>query len=985
MNTEENYNVEINVKHYNTLPNSIHRRSFMNCLYLNAQSLRTSLFDLQDFIDSLNYRIHLVLVTETWLSPDEGRSNNLQGYHAYHSMRPDGSGGGVSIFVHNNFDTANVIFEESINNNNILLISLIKHQLNIALCYRQPNNRLDLNGSIFIKKLDILLNEFKKIIFFGDYNIDIFANTTTLPKTTIDNYINLIESNGLVFLNSRSNQFPTRISNQFNTSSCIDHIFTDLQFHNDDFQYNVYYFDNIADHKNIILNIVKDNHEDQSDIIKCFKIINNKQIASLKLFENIKTDNFETYVNKIHKIITDNTLEIKMNVTGKKPYINQRILNIITIRNKYLRLKSKFPTNTYFSERFKFYRSLCRKETQKSKKDYFNDQLAKNVLNPKKTWQHLNTLLYNKSPNSNHSCTLLVDNGISINKKESIADHFNRHFVNVSNQVINQINFNQSEYDEFINSETYEISTNFACPSVTEDEIKLIIENLKSSNAQDCYKMSNNFVKYHKNSLSKNLSILINTHLFNGIFPDVLKLGLVIPIHKNGNKTFCNNYRPITINPVFGKIFEYVIYRRLQDHLELNNIIHRNQFGYVRKSNCEIAALHILNDIYSSVDEKKPVSLTCIDLSKAFDCIQFHILVEKLRKLNLDPFFLKLLTSYIYGRKQAVVIDGVLSIFLLINGGSPQGGVLSGPFFDLYINSIFNLNLNGNLILYCDDMSLINYGQDRIDLKIKIEQDLALIHKWLNCHLLCPNVTKTKYVLFHGRKRFENFTERAMNIRFNQSIIERSESVKILGLTIDEELSFKEHVDQIKKKITPFIYALRRSRKYITEKTAKDLYYAHVQSHLVYMNTIWSGSAIGLINSLEILQRKALRIVLNKSWFAGDNILYSQRLLPVSVMCQTNCSLMVFKMISNLIKNNVELRVSSDVHDHFTRNRENFVIKRCHFVLTAQNFYIRAFDYFNNLPQNIKDFNSLSLIKSRLKEYYYEMYCVAIQATRANN
>jgi hypothetical protein len=328
----------------------------------------------------------------------------------------------------------------------------------------------------------------------------------------------------------------------------------------------------------------------------------------------------------------------------------------------------------------------------------------------------------------------------------------------------------------------------------------------------------------------------------------------------------------------------------------------------------------------------------------------------------------------LHGRKQAVKIEDSLSEFLLINVGSPQGGVLSGPLFDLYINSIFNLELDGKLSLYCDDMSLVNNGNDKKDLKLSMEKDLNLIQIWLNNHFLSPNASKTKYVLFQGRKRFEDFTEQALNIKFNGNVIERVEHVRILGLIVDELLSFKCHTDEIKRKITPFIYALRRARKFITEKTAISLYYAHVQSHLIYMSTIWSSISQGLMKSLEVLQRKALRVVLGKSWFAGKDVLYNIKLLPVSVICDVNCCLQVFKISSNLIKNNINISLASDLHNHGTRNRNDFSIMQCRTIQGAQNFYVRAFKSYNNLPQQIKRFHSLSLIKSRLKEHFYEIY-----------
>lgn len=247
-----------------------------------------------------------------------------------------------------------------------------------------------------------------------------------------------------------------------------------------------------------------------------------------------------------------------------------------------------------------------------------------------------------------------------------------------------------------------------------------------------------------------------------------------------------------------------MIQRRFQDHLDLNNVIHDSQFGFVKNSSTEIATIHILHDIYNNVDNRKAVSLTCIDLSKAFDSISHDILINKLKLLQFENFFLKLLISYLDNRKQAVKISNVLSQFKTIIAGTPQGGILSNPFFNLYINDIFNLSLYGKLTLYCDDISLVNVGNNPTELKQNIEHDLGLIKDWLVLNRLTPNADKTKYILFHNRKRLEGFTDASLNISFNGKSLERVESMRVLGLIIDESLSFKEHVQAIKDQVIAF-------------------------------------------------------------------------------------------------------------------------------------------------------------------------------------
>lgn len=316
MDIELNYNLDLNVRHFNSLPDNVHKSNFGNFLYFNAQSLQRKLLDLQHFIDTLKYPIHVILVTETWFVENETQYKNLINYSAFHSTRPSNAGG-VSVFIRNDFDTGNVLFEESINNNNILLINLINHQINIAVCYRQPNNRLDFDGSIFLRKLDLLLNVYKKILFFGDFNINLFDDS---GESIVDNYNDVVKSNGMAFLNSLSNSFPTRISNWQNSNSCIDHIFTDLHYHRNDLTYNLFYYDHFADHKNLILNVSQEMNINESKKPESYKIINNSHIASSKVLQTLNTDNFDTFIDMIQNIIKLNTVEIKIKSAGKKPF-----------------------------------------------------------------------------------------------------------------------------------------------------------------------------------------------------------------------------------------------------------------------------------------------------------------------------------------------------------------------------------------------------------------------------------------------------------------------------------------------------------------------------------------------------------------------------------------------------------------------------------------------------------------------------------------
>lgn len=973
MNFDTNFELDLNVMHSNKFPNNSLSNSYMNCLYFNAQSLRNKFTELQDFIINFSNKIDVILITETWLQYNEKQYYNLINYQSFHSTRLNGTGGGVSIFVHNNFDIGNIVFEESVNNNNIIIISLLKQNLHLALFYRQPNNSLDSDYGIFFNKLDLILNSYKNIYCFGDFNVNILAKSPQVSK-----YLSIVKSNGLNFLNSFSDEFPTRISSRNNSSSSIDHIFTDHHYYDNTISHKFFLYDYFGDHRNIFLSISKSQRHQSNDLKYKITRVNNERIQKLKLLDTINVSSFDEYVKAVSNVISSNTHQYPSGRNPKKPYVNHNTIKLITIRNKYMRLKAKFPDCEDFISKFKQYRQLIKKQIASDKINYYNKKFEDNLMNPRKTWQIMNNLLYNKIPSPTPAISLLKVNGIPISKPEAIASNINTFFTCVADVIINQIAPDPEDFKRTHDNENYLITHDFACPRVTEDEISLIIDNLKSSNACDYYGISNNFVKLHKSALVSNLTQLVNKYMFEGDFPDSLKLGIVTPIFKTGDRTDRNNYRPITVNPIFSKIFEYCILRRFNDHLNNNHIIHPNQFGCVEKSNTEISAAHVLHEIYNGIEERKATALTCIDLTKAYDSIQHQVLIMKLRKLNLDPFFLNLLISYLERRKQAVKVGTILSPFLPVTSGTPQGGVLSGAFFNLYINSIFKLQLNSQLMLYCDDASLISKAPDHLSLKSVMEADLNLISIWLNCHYLLPNINKTKYVLFHGRKKFEHFTEAALNINFNNLSIERVEFIKLLGLIIDEGLSFRNQVESVENKIIPFTYALRRIRKLITDKLALDLYYAHVQSHLIYMAPLWACIPQYLMASIECIQRKALRVVLNKPWYCSSSELYNEKLLPVSVMCKVNSVLLVAKIKSNNLKSNIIIQTASSQHNHLTRYKENFTIPNLQSSLSRQDFYFHAFNAYNSLPVNIKNIFSLSIKKNRLREYYLEIYNSAV-------
>lgn len=825
---------------------------------------------------------------------------------------------------------------------------------------------------MFVDELNTVLSNYKNCYVFGDFNINIFDSSSLIEK-----YKDTILLNDYTFINSPSQEFPTRINYDSGSFSCIDHIFSDVVDDDRIERINLSYFDFVADHKALCLSIWMDNNvslKNRDNKTYSYEIINHKKITSEKLFEKLTSDNFNALAMDIKKIIDENTLKITKSNKTRKPFINNEILKFIAIKRNYEKLKRKYPFNAEIHSNWKFYRNKVSSMCAKSKKKFLDQYFDRNLNNPKKTWLQINQILGKQSKTESDSINVLVDNNETITDRKKIANLLNTHYINISKTITNS-NHDRINIDRYHKRSKTKVRFKFECPECTEDEVRMLIKKLKNTNSKDVFGMSNNFLKTHCDGLAPILNRIINKHMFEGSFPDALKFSLVKPLYKKkGSKKDKKSYRPVSIICILSKIYEGVIYRRIFNHCKLNDFFHPDQFGYQEKSSTEGCMLHTLNDIYNSLDKRLLTALLTIDLTSAFDCIDHQILLLKLAKLEFPDFFLALLRSFLTGRSQSVSLGDVISDMLLVFCGSPQGGVLSGLLFNIYVNDIFQLPLESKIRLFCDDMTLISGGFDHQHLKEIMENDLKLIGEWLEYNRLSANPSKTNYVLFCGRKKFETFTEKSLRIRFNNVEIERVDNVKIVGLYVDELLNFSTHIEQVKRKINPFVAKLAKIRRFISEKTALNLYHANVYSHLIFMNSIWSVAPKYLTDTLGTIQRRALRIVFRKSKRCHNIELFSEKILPFDSICQFHENLVFFKIKHNLFKSHVPLESFQDRHNYLTRFRSNFIVPDTNFVSTENNFFIRAIGSFNSLHKDVKKFHNIYSFKIRLKEHLFKNY-----------
>lgn len=935
---------------------------------MNIQSLRNKLTDLTNYIQQSKIEFHVIVLTETHLQENETKYFNLPGYDVEHVTRKSGRFGGVSIFVKKNFSSMNLIHKLDVDNNNSLLINIERYNIKIAGIYRQRTSNFDQ----FLNRLDHIIENYNNCYVIGDFNLDLFKLKTDV---NVKKYFDLVTTNGYVFLNSLSQDMPTRVDKNRNTATCIDHIITDSLFHTKNISFKLFLDDLFGDHKAMLLKIeqqeeLKTHHKKYIQIQKTM----HDKIQNENLLINLSETSFQEFQLDLKKIISDNTISYEKLEKFRKSYMSTEILNLITIKQNYFKLTKKYPTNQLVKKRFRYYRNLTRKKTRDAQKKKNEKNFANSINDPSKTWKLVNNLLKNKDQEVKTKFGSIQIGPEKISNQIQIAEKFNAFFVTVANTIHDSITIDREIYTSLHEFEEYDVKIPFECEDTTTDEIKNLISSFSNSRAKDINGFSNYIFKLHREQLSAPITKLINNCLANSTFPECLKVAKVKPLFKSGNKLEMNNYRPVAISPIDSKCFEGILLNRIQNHLDKNEIISKYQFGYSKKSNCETAVLHVLNQIYQNVDNKLYTACVFIDATKAFDCLLHDLLIKKFDKLGFPLNFMNLLKSYLSDRLQYVQIDECISQLLTISKGVFQGSKLAAVCFLIYINSIFNLPLNGKMFLYADDVAIVYGATNLSDLKSKIEYDLRVLKIWMDNHLLKINVKKTKYILFNGRTRFESFTETSLNIRYENEIIERVESFSYLGLIIDEQLSFRQHIEHVRSKILPMTFAIRRIRHFISQKTADLIYFAHINSHLLYMNPFWNAATDQNLTILEIAQRKSLRIILNKYSYSPSSELFSKRFLPLKVMNDYNLILMAFKINHNLLRNNVEIRRVNEVHQYQTRQTNHFYIERYETNFGFSNFFKRGLIKYNQLDANLLRIHEINRFKNELKNFLYEQY-----------
>ena len=464
----------------------------------------------------------------------------------------------------------------------------------------------------------------------------------------------------------------------------------------------------------------------------------------------------------------------------------------------------------------------------------------------------------------------------------------------------------------------------------------------------------------------------------SGIFPDIWKTAKVVPIHKKGSTQDRGNFRPISILSTLSKLIERHIHSAFYAFLKANNLLHLAQSGFRHLFSCESALANIINKWTEAIDDDKLVGVILLDLRKAFDLIDHDILLEKLKLYKCSESTMTWFKSYLFERNQCTTFKGNISDKLPITTGVPQGSILGPLLFILFINDLPLAVKNSEIDMYADDSTATSTADTTDQLNNNLNADAENINNWCEDNRMAANTTKTKAALITTWQKRLSLPEdqRQLQVSMNGESLENVTSDKLLGVTIDHNLSWKQHIQNIASLVNSKLALLRRIKRYMPLSTRKLFYDTHILPHMDYCSTIWGSSPH--VKNLLLTQKRAARVILDirDICHPSKDMFRTLKWMPIHDRITYRKVTMVYKSLNDLTPPYMRnmFKYVKDTHGRTTRasvKNDLYLPPGKHKEVYTSSFAYSAALAWNNLGLNIRVKSSLNSFKDTyIKDYY---------------
>ena len=626
----------------------------------------------------------------------------------------------------------------------------------------------------------------------------------------------------------------------------------------------------------------------------------------------------------------------------KVPWMTYKAIKLVNHKHKLYK--------KYKSVRHPAYAKAAREATREVRraKRNFEKKLSENIDTDRKSFY---SYVRSRSRAKEVIGSLTDDSGSTTVLPADLADKFNTYFSSVfTTENMSSIPSADYVYTGCETDRLLEIQIELGT-------VKKVFDKFRCDKAGGTDELSSRLLIELKEVICYPVMKIISESLLTGIVPDDWKTANVTPIFKKGNRQRVENYRPVSLTSLIGKVCETVIRDAILDHLDRHQLIVDSQHGFRKGGSCLSNLLQFLDAVTGSLDRNNCIDVVYLDFAKAFDKVPHVRLLDKVSKHGIGGKVWSWIKEWLRDRKQRVCISGHSSSWVPVTSGVPQGSVLGPLLFLIFINDLES-GLLSSLLKFADDTKVfcqVNGQHDREQL----QADLNCLTEWSDKWQMPFNTSKCR-VMHLGR------ANNKYEYRMGNHTLEVTTEEKDLGVMISSNLKASRQCQQAYAKASRALGLIHRSISFKSPYVLLRLYKSLVRPHLEYCISAWAPHYVKDKVLLERVQHRFTRMVPGMKHLSYDTRLAQLGLWTLEERRHRADLLEVFRMYKGLsLTPFCQFFTLSPVNS--TRGHSAKVLKhRCSLDLRRFFFSERVIDRWNSLPQSVIDSSSINVFKNGL-------------------
>ena len=586
--------------------------------------------------------------------------------------------------------------------------------------------------------------------------------------------------------------------------------------------------------------------------------------------------------------LTDNIVSTLDEVCPKRPTINRNwwkftpeIAKLIKVKRKIRRMLKEDPIpglKPLYNKLNKLVREKINQQKQDKWKEFVSSIEAE--TNVSTFWNKFKSYSNSRlNPNLGKVTNLVMENGNIAATNKLKADTFAEslgkihqtyydpnHDLNTETEARNFLSAHKVVFKPLEQAKQETEDKHYMLREINVLEITKTLQKCRNRSAPGEDQISYLILKNLDRENLSNIALIYNSCLKTGYFPNAWKQAKVVMLPKPGKDlTKPTSYRPISLLPAMGKIFERIVASRLSAFLEKVDYFDENQAGFRKKRSTVDQLFKLSQSVSTALKKHKKAVGVFLDVEKAFDAVWLEGLKYNLGRpeIGIPTKMIRLLSSFLTNRHLRIHQNSAISNKIELKAGTPQGSALSPLLFIFYVNDTPKPPPGVLISKFADDMAAWAIQKQEKRAEKLIQKHLDSLSEWCNKWKIKLNPSKTQVGLFTNSNNTKEIT-----LNLGRVPLTVSNEIKFLGLTFDRKLTWRHHIDNVRHRMWLRINAIKAisgTNLGMQSKTLIHLYKMWIRPIALYSAPAYYSAAKTHINKIQVIQNSALRIALRRT------------------------------------------------------------------------------------------------------------------------